>query len=98
MLGYRQAVRHQFLVLAFGGSNPSTPSTFMTLFPLSRLTIYLFAVLHFSAYLRCHITHIHQYASSYSVLIKEKIALKVNFLLSRMSIKKKCWGLLVSGK
>ena len=29
MLGYRQAVRHQFLVLAFGGSNPSTPSTFI---------------------------------------------------------------------
>ena len=28
MLGYRQAVRHQFLVLAFGGSNPSFPTNF----------------------------------------------------------------------
>ena len=26
-LGYRQAVRHQVLVLTFGGSNPPTPST-----------------------------------------------------------------------
>lgn len=28
ILGYRQAVRHEILILAFGGSNPPTPAKY----------------------------------------------------------------------
>ena len=41
-MGYRQAVRHQFLVLAFGGSNPSTPSMILLVYSHSRVLLKVF--------------------------------------------------------
>ena len=35
-LGYRQAVRHQILILAFAGSNPASPVSDLCLFLLAR--------------------------------------------------------------
>ncbi len=48
MLGRRQVVRHQVLVLAFGGSNPSGPATLY----INRLARSGWAVLFFFCLLR----------------------------------------------
>ena len=41
MMGRRQVVRHQVLVLAFGGSNPSGPAKLSLLPAFCRLVIFL---------------------------------------------------------